>query len=305
MRRLLPVFIFVALSANAGVAANKNAGTSGAQFLKIGAGARPTAMGDAFVGLADDVNAAYYNPAGLAQLQRPEFTAMHTQYLQSLKYDYGAYAHPFTRGVLAFSAATLTTDDISRRGNDESLQGTFDNQDSSYALSYGHRLSETFSIGVTGRWVHEEIDSASASAWTGDVGVLKRFDEKPYAVGLAIRHFGQGVKFNDETDPLPLTVDAGGSMSLFYDRMILAADIRKARDADAKFGAGVEWRDSIFGKVRYAGRLGYNAANTDADGANGFSLGGGLGYKKFDFDFAWIPFGDLGNTFRYAAHVKF
>ena len=34
-------------------------------------------------------------------------------------------------------------------------------------------------------------------------------------------------------------------------------------------------------------------------------MGAGIGYKLFDIDFAWVPFGDLGNTFRYAAHVKF
>ena len=46
-------------------------------------------------------------------------------------------------------------------------------------------------------------------------------------------------------------------------------------------------------------------ANTPIDIASGITLGGGVGYKLFDIDFAWVPFGDLGNTFRYTAHVKF
>src|SRR4029077_8125627 len=40
-------------------------GTSGAQFLKIGPGARPVGMGEAFTGVPDDIHAIYWNPAGL------------------------------------------------------------------------------------------------------------------------------------------------------------------------------------------------------------------------------------------------
>src|ERR1041384_41659 len=87
--------------------ASSKVGTSGAQFLKIGAGARPTAMGDSFVGVADDINAIYFNPAGLSLLDRPELTAMHTQYFEGFKYEFGAFAAPTTVGTFGFSAATL------------------------------------------------------------------------------------------------------------------------------------------------------------------------------------------------------
>src|SRR5207302_10246043 len=54
-------------------------GTSGAAFLKIGPGARPAAMGEAFTGVADDIHAIYWNPAGLATLRSPELTGMHME----------------------------------------------------------------------------------------------------------------------------------------------------------------------------------------------------------------------------------
>ncbi len=37
-------------------------------------GARPMGMGETFIGIADDANTLYWNPAGLPQLQRQEFT---------------------------------------------------------------------------------------------------------------------------------------------------------------------------------------------------------------------------------------
>ena len=49
---------------------NSGAGTSAFAFLKINSGARPVAMGGAFTGVADDENSLYYNPAGIASMNR-------------------------------------------------------------------------------------------------------------------------------------------------------------------------------------------------------------------------------------------
>ncbi len=284
---------------------DKKAGTSGAVFLRMGAGARPTAMGDAFVGVADDVNAVYFNPAGLGLLERPELTAMHTQWIQGLNYNFGAYALPTSKGTFALSAATLSTDDINRTGTDEGNLGTFQNQDSAYALSYGLDLSDTFAVGTTARWVRQKIDTASAQTWAADVGILKRFEESPISLGLAVRHVGPEIKFNDEGDPLPMTIDGGAGYRFASDRLLMAFNVRQIRDAGVKFGVGSEWKDLIAEKFRYALRAGFNNSAVDTNGASGMSLGGGVGFKQFDLDFAWVPFGDLGNTFRYAAVIKF
>ena len=44
-------------------------GTSGAQFLQIGAGVRAISMGNAYVGLAEGIESIYWNPAGLAKME--------------------------------------------------------------------------------------------------------------------------------------------------------------------------------------------------------------------------------------------
>src|ERR1043165_3647333 len=69
-------------------------GTTAANFLKLGAGPRAVAMGEAQVGLAEDVYATYWNPAGLAQLQNREAGFVETQYFQDIQSQYAAYAHP-------------------------------------------------------------------------------------------------------------------------------------------------------------------------------------------------------------------
>ena len=145
--RIGAAFLLAALTALPANAGNSKVGTSGAQFLRIGAGARPTAMGDAYTAIGGDINSSYYNPAGLATLRHPELTAMHTQWFQGIDYSYGAFAYPASFGTFAFSAATLQASDIQRFGADESSLGSFTNLDAAYGLSYGTDISEAISVG--------------------------------------------------------------------------------------------------------------------------------------------------------------
>ncbi len=297
--------ITLLLSSSTLWAANKNAGTSGAQFLKIGAGARPTAMGDAFVGVADDVNAVYFNPAGLGSIDRAEVTAMHTNYFQDMNYDFGAFAIPTSRGAIGISAATLKIDGFEKRDVNEASQGSFESLDAAYALSYGRKLNDALSLGFTARYISQELDTEKASALSGDIGLLHHFAKAPVSVGLALRHMGQEIKFDQEGDPQPFVVDAGIGGTLFKDKLLLAFNVKKPRDNDMQFGLGSEWRQRMGDDFKIALRAGYNSTNTDAQDATGVSFGGGLGFKNFEFDMAWVPFGDLGNTMRYSVRVRF
>ena len=300
-------FLFAACLAVAalGRGADGNAGTSGAAFLKIGAGARPTAMGSAFTGLADDVNAVYFNPAGLAFLQAPEITAMRTQWFQDMDYDFGAFAYPSARGTVALSAATLSIDGQQKRAADESLVGTFESLDAAYALSYAKTVSAWFSLGGTVRYIDQAIDTASAQTWSGDVGALVKLARWPLSFGVAAKHFGQYVEFNRESDPLPFTVDFGVGANLFGERLKIGIDARSPRDNDVQLGTGAEWNQRLSDDFRASARAGYNSAVTGANGASGLTLGGGVTFRRLTLDVAWVPFGDLGNTFRYAAHMRF
>src|SRR2546430_2636817 len=81
---------------------------SAAHFLKLGVGPRAIAMGEAQVGLADDVYATYWNPAGLTQLTLPEAGFMYNQHFQGINEQYVACAFPSQRlGTLAGSLNLL------------------------------------------------------------------------------------------------------------------------------------------------------------------------------------------------------
>ncbi len=307
LRTWIPAFagMTALLLTQTAFAANSKIGTSGAQFLKIGAGARSTAMGDAFVGIADDVNAVYYNPAGLGFLEKPEITAMRTQWFQGMNYDFGALIFPTTRGSLGLSISTLKADDLEKRDVDESYQGNFETLDAAYALSYGRKMGDNWSLGLTGRYLKQEIDHVSAGAWGGDLGIYKRMTSRPMTLGIAVKNLGTSIKFVDESDPQPMTIDAGAGTKFLSNKLLIGFNVQKPRDNDVFLGLGGEYKHTLRRDFRFALRGGYSGAKTEADGASGISIGAGLGYRLFDLDVAWVPYGDLGNTFRYAVVFRF
>ncbi len=87
-------------------------GTSSGSFLKIGVGARATGLGESFVAVANDPSAIYWNPAGLASIQRQELSISHLEWPADISFDHISYVLPVKRlgGSLAFQLGALTTE---------------------------------------------------------------------------------------------------------------------------------------------------------------------------------------------------
>ncbi|MDD5302460.1 MAG: PorV/PorQ family protein [Elusimicrobia bacterium] len=324
MRNINGALLMLALLLPAGRASavSSAAGTSGAQFLKLGSGARAGAMGDAFTAIADDAFSAYYNPAGLARLQRPQLAGAHSALFQGVSYQSLAVVIPFGRGegrerietegnkhAIGLSIYYLGVGDIERRTGDSTLPvGTFNSADSAYALSYSYAPSDRLSLGFTGKYIHESIDSYSGSAMAADVGVLYRVNphtEKPITLGGSIRNIGNRIGYvSSETDPLPTTVVVAAAAALTKG-ITLDLDLGKSRDSNLYAALGAEGRHSLTEGITGSIRGGFNSSRRDNGGLAGLSAGGGLSFQKAAFDFAWIPFGALGDAFRFSLLVKF
>lgn len=319
MRRALLVALALAAALQAGPAAALGAsskGTSGAQFLKIAPGARPAALGEAFGGLADDVHAAYYNPAGLGALARVELAGMRETRFEGIAYDYAAVSVPLLAwvdshrpredfGALAFSVSGLSVDGIERRGTTETDEpiDSFDASDLAYGLAYGLRLPESpWLVGGAMKLVDSRLDSAKARSFALDGGVL--YAGERWSAGAGLRNLGTKHRFRSEADSLPLLGYAGASAKLGSE-WLAAVELDLPRDGAPGAGLGAEYRKDFGEGLRGALRGGLRTDRRDAGGLGGLSMGLGLGYRNLDFDFAWAPAGDLGNSFRYSLVVKF
>jgi len=281
-------------------------GTSGAEFLKIGPGARPAGMGGAFTGVADDIHAIYWNPAGLGTLKTPEITGMHMQYFQSIQYEFAAFAYPTgEHGTWGFAVTNLHTDNIDRRTDDtDTAINQFGASDNAYWLSYGYALTPRLSLGANAKYIHQTLDSIDSNAYAGDGGILYDADWHDLRLGASVLNLGSKVKFVKESDPLPLTYRMGGSMPFLSRSLLLSSDLVVPRDHQVELDFGSEYKRPLMRGVAASMRAGYQTAN-DVTGFSGVSFGGGLEVGRAAFDFAWVPFGDLGNTYRFSLHVKF
>jgi hypothetical protein len=306
-----------ALAGPAAALGSGSKGTSGAQFLEVAPGARPAAMGGAFAGIADDVHSVYYNPAGLADLQHVEVTGMEDQYFQGVNYDFAGMAIPLLSfeknaienknayGVLGVGVYNLSLGNIPVQGNVETASptGTIASQDMAYALSYAYALRDPdLAFGVTGKYVTSSLGGYNASTFAADAGALYRQDK--WSAGAGLRNIGPQFGFAGQTDPLPLLFYAGAGYKL-TPHWLASVEIDAPRDNNLIFALGTEYVHSFTSKISGALRAGYNTGNTDAGGFSGVSVGGGIVYGNFGFDYAFIPFGDLGNTVRYSLVVKF
>src|SRR3954467_15532045 len=82
-------------------------GTTSAEVLKIGVGARAIAMGEAYAAQADDVSSLYWNPGGLALMQERQASFMYDQMYQGLNYSNAAIGIPLENGAVGGSVSYL------------------------------------------------------------------------------------------------------------------------------------------------------------------------------------------------------
>jgi len=177
---------------------NSKAGTSAAIFLEIPVGARGVGMGNAFVSLANDVSALYWNAAGTARLDMNEAAGSHTTWIAGTTFRFAGLVLPIeTFGTLGVSFTQLSMDDMKVRTVDQP-EGTgefFSAGDMAIGLSYSRQLSDRFSIGITAKYIQQTIWHESASAMAVDVGTLFRTDLfGGMTIGATLSNFGTSMK---------------------------------------------------------------------------------------------------------------
>jgi hypothetical protein len=312
-------------------------GTVAAQFLKIAPGARSISMGGAFVSIADDASALWWNPAGIARQKENQVLFNHSEWLADISYDYlGAVYHVSPAiGSVGMSITYLSMAEMERTteaqpdGNGEFFSA------SSFALglTYSRMLSEDFSFGATFKYVQEDIFNMSASNIAFDIGMLYETPFWGTRLGMAMSNYGGKMKLEgDDTllsaDPHPedpgnnegqtanLTMDAYDMPLIFRvgisNELLQTDKFRVTAGVDAVIpndnlqnaNAGVEVAyDELFFI-----RAGHQQLFLE-DAEGGLTLGIGVDFDVQSFglalDYAYEDYGRLDNIQKYSLILKF
>ncbi|MDE2489244.1 MAG: PorV/PorQ family protein [Elusimicrobia bacterium] len=280
-------------------------GTSGADFLTVGVGARALAMGGAFsaVDSGADANAPNWNPAALGLVKAANATASYNSLFVDENQGYLGYAAPVRSGG-AWSAGVnyLSVSNIPRRAGDtENPDSTFTNQNYAAGFSYARPFTDALSVGGTLKYVREEIDSLKENAMALDFGLLARTPVDGLTAGGEIRNLGTNIG----PDSLPLTVSGGVAYKMFDGRLTAASDVDwLTTERRGYWSLGGEF----WVAPNLAARAGYQfgrGRDQLASRVVGLGVGLGLKFSRFTMDYAFLPYGDLGNTHRITMGLRF
>ena len=187
-------------------------GSHAADFLSHGVGARALGMGSVFVSIADDATAAYWNPAGLAQIQTRAFSAMYSDSFGTaegsflskglVQYNFANYVQQIEGiGSVGISWIRLGVDDIPRttfvdvNGNgflgdfqDKNSNGIkedgelyidrpvvaefFSNTDNAVLISYARQINQTIAVGGNLKLLRQSLFEYSGNGLGIDLGLM-------------------------------------------------------------------------------------------------------------------------------------
>ncbi len=294
---------------------NKYAG----EFLAIGVGGRPLGMGGAFVALANDVTAGYWNPALLSKIIYPQISLMHDARFSNLvNYDYGSVGIPFGKNAsLGISVIRMGIDDIPDTRNalindgpgqlrlDNNLITRFSTTDYAFFLTYSKKQNEKLSYGANFKVIRRNIAEESAWGLGFDVGVaynpFSRFMLGANLMDVTTTYLSWTTGKKELITP---TAKIGTAYMIDF----FKGTITPALDFDVRFENRRSASNYNIGPISFDMHAGleYNFQNLFAIRAGynelgNLTLGAGVKLPKLNIDYSFVKFDNveaLGNTHR-------
>jgi len=318
---------------------SNKSGTTAAQFLKIGVGARAMGMGGSFVAHADDIYSLYWNPAGLTKVEAVTISAVQTQWFADISHNFFGFVLPVDgSSAIGAQVITLNMDEIEITTIDDP-HGTnefYDASDLAIGLSYAKRLTNYFALGVTGKYIQQKIYNESASTFAFDIGSVLNIPYYGLKLGMAFSNFGGSLKMegrdltrefdlnpdnslNDgvearlKTEPWDLPVNfsfglaldiIGGKDGLYKaEQHQLTFDITGSHPADADEYASIGFEYTLSKLISI--RTGYRSNRDVEKMFYGAGLHIPMGTTIFNFDYAIASFEDLDYIHVFSASIAF
>ena len=291
-------------------------GSTAAAGLKVPPGARPGGMGGAFVGLADDMNALFWNPAGLSYIDAPELSIFYSPYVVGTNLQMLGYANPIP--LLGTLAAAITLLDY---GNEDRTSerpdglfggkvGTANPQDVFGTVGWGSDFPPMFGLdrlkaGLSLKLTFQNVAGKTLSGFGTSAGLLWESPVGGLKLGTVADNLGVASAEGTRSLPISWVLGAsyGGKVGKDF-QSIYTLDARFSVDTSANIGVGAEVLAFNLLNLRVGWRGG------GAEGGPTFGLGIAhplmlsgkeLGFR-LDYNTSYI--GQLGTAHRFQFSVR-
>ncbi len=306
-------------------AASGGADKYAADWMTYGAGARALGMGGAFVAVADDATAAYWNPAGMPSVERAAFSAMHSYAFNGLAaYDsvYGAYNlgkyGAVGGGMLRAGVDDMQHTDWREPGNPASrpdLKGYFNVADYAFYASYGRGVLPWLNVGGSAVIIYGDhgLEESNSSGQALDVAA-KAGPFGPVTVGLNVQNVYSNLSWDTgKKETIPLNAKVGAAYRHPVPRW--DSEFTLAADCNVKF-AGYEFASQLAaGEASFdfsgGGEWWYRRTVAIRLGSERSAFAGGVGLAaralglSFGIDYAYLSDTGLESSHRASASVAF
>jgi long-subunit fatty acid transport protein len=320
MKKYFTLLLFLLISLNIKaqlfpVLGGQRAGISTAQFLKIGVGGRAAALGEAFVAIANDASALYWNPAGLVQFQENQVMFSHNSWVVDINHEFlGAVYHLDETNSFGISLTALTMQDM-KVTTEFAPFGTgeyFGFSDFGIALTYSRKMTDQFSFGGTVRYIEETLDKLKMRGIMIDLGTYYWTGLGSTRFAVAVSNFGNQLapdgdvvlvgkrKKSDWQSFSPPTVFRIGfafePIENEEHKLTTSFQLNHPNDNSENVATGLEYSWNRMLYVRGGYKLNVDEQN--------FSFGAGINFPisfaNFNLDYAYTEFTRLGSSHRFS-----
>ena len=233
-------------------------GETAVPFLLISPDAGAGGMGEAPTGLADNANAVFWNPGGLAFLKGSQISLTHAPWLpefgSDLSYDFLSFTHYLDSwdGNVGASITYFNLGTFNRTTSASSqVIGTWHAYEFAITVGYGTQISKGLGLGANFRYIRselapfgaeQEVGSGIASDVSFDLGLLYRPQHfvlplvgdlgNRLGLGLDLSNLGPNLYYIDQAqaDPLPTNLRAGLALHLLksqYNNLYVTLDLSR------------------------------------------------------------------------------
>jgi outer membrane protein OmpA-like peptidoglycan-associated protein len=265
-------------------------GTTMYPLLKIGVGPRAVALGEAYVGLADDITAAYWNPSGQSGLKRIQFFISHHEWFMDIRDEYFIFGMPGLNGYFTLGGVYSSIKDVEIWNENNMPLGVRNLWSGILSVAYGRRLKKNLSLGLGIKTMYEDLYEESISDFALDIGAKVILSDN-FLAGGAIRNLSYKIE-------IPTDIKIGCCFRGIKNLNILT-DLTLPSDNLIHINLGAEYNINRYLSVRSGWRSGpYDISQLGW--ISGFTAGFGITYAGLNLDYAFVPYGKLGITHRIA-----